>query len=62
MLQGLFGMSCMRLLRVYTDVIQFIEDGSDVAFYKNSAGVAQKIAVEENGNISDSGVDMGESK
>lgn len=40
----------------------FIEDGEDVVFYKNAAGVAQRVAVEEGGNISDSGVDMGESK
>ena len=39
---------------------QFIEDGQDVAFYKNSAGLAKRVAVEESGNISDSGIDMGE--
>lgn len=31
-------------------------------FYKNSSGIAQKVAVEESGNLSDSGVDMTESK
>jgi omega-6 fatty acid desaturase (delta-12 desaturase) len=40
----------------------FVEDGQDVVFYKNAAGLAQRMAVEEGGNISDSGIDMTESK
>lgn len=45
----------------YRDCL-YIEDGADVAFYKNAAGVAQRVAVEEGGNLSDSGIDMTESK
>jgi len=40
----------------------FIEDNEDIVFYKNYAGVAKYIPVEEGGNVSDSGVDMTESK
>lgn len=40
----------------------FIEDGGDVLFFKNSAGLAKMVPVEEGGNVSDSGVDMGEAK
>lgn len=40
----------------------FVEDGQDVVFYKNKEGVAKRVAVEEGGNVSDSGVDMTESK
>ncbi|WRT67740.1 uncharacterized protein IL334_004712 [Kwoniella shivajii] len=40
----------------------YIDQDQDVAFYKNARGVAQKVAVFENGNISDSGIDMTESK
>jgi omega-6 fatty acid desaturase / acyl-lipid omega-6 desaturase (Delta-12 desaturase) len=40
----------------------FIEDGEEVPFYKNAAGMAKRVAIEESGNISDSGIDMGESK
>jgi len=40
---------------------RFVEDGQDVVFFKNAAGVAQKVAVEEGGHFSDSGVDMTES-
>jgi len=40
----------------------FIEDGEDIVFYKNYAGLAKYAAVEESGNVSDSGVDMTESK
>jgi omega-6 fatty acid desaturase (delta-12 desaturase) len=37
---------------------KFIEDGEDVAFYRNAAGVAQKVGIiEENGAVSDSGVE-----
>lgn len=43
--------------RVYRECI-FIEDGEDVAFFKNAAGVAQKVGIIESaGNISDSGLD-----
>jgi omega-6 fatty acid desaturase (delta-12 desaturase) len=45
-----------------TDQPQFVEDNEDVVFFKNSAGIARKVAVEESGSISDSGVDMTESK
>ncbi|EIW66753.1 hypothetical protein TREMEDRAFT_45585 [Tremella mesenterica DSM 1558] len=38
----------------------FVEDGQDVMFFKNASGLAQRVPVEEGGNISDSGVDMGE--
>lgn len=31
-------------------------------FYKNASGLAQRVPVEENGNISDSGIDMAEPK
>lgn len=41
---------------------QFIEDEGDVRFYKNCSGVAKRVAVEESGAFSDSGVDMTESK
>lgn len=40
----------------------FVEDNQGVVFFKNAAGVAQRYAVEEGGNISDSGVDMAEFK
>lgn len=40
----------------------FIEDGEDVVFYKNASGLAKMVPVEEGGHISDSGIDMGESK
>ncbi|WWC70787.1 uncharacterized protein I206_104739 [Kwoniella pini CBS 10737] len=40
----------------------YIEDNQDIVFYKNARGLAQKVAVNESGNISDSGVDMTESK
>lgn len=42
--------------RVYRECI-FIEDGEDVAFFKNAAGVAKMVGVEEGGNVSDSGID-----
>ncbi|RYF47766.1 MAG: hypothetical protein EOO38_11510, partial [Cytophagaceae bacterium] len=45
----------------YTDH-QFVEDNQGVVFFKNAAGVAQKYAVEEGGNISDSGIDCAEFK
>jgi hypothetical protein len=45
----------------YTDN-QFVEDNQGVVFFKNAAGVAQKYAVEEGGNISDSGIDCAEFK
>ncbi|WVQ96718.1 hypothetical protein IAU59_003825 [Kwoniella sp. CBS 9459] len=47
--------------KAYRDCL-YIEEGQDIAFYRNARGVAQKIAVDENGNISDSGIDMTESK
>ena len=37
---------------------KFVEDNADIAFYKNSKGLAARVAVEEGGNVSDSGVDM----
>ncbi|ODN81705.1 hypothetical protein L202_02099 [Cryptococcus amylolentus CBS 6039] len=45
----------------YRDCL-FVEDDQDVVFYKNAAGIAQRVPVEESGNLSDSGVDMTESK
>ena len=42
--------------RVYRECL-FIEDGEDVAFFKNAAGVAKMVGVEEGGNVSDSGID-----
>jgi len=36
----------------------FVEDNEGIVFFKNAAGVAQKYAVEEGGNISDSGVEL----
>ncbi|WVR06310.1 hypothetical protein IAU60_003340 [Kwoniella sp. DSM 27419] len=45
----------------YRDCL-YIEDNQDIVFYKNARGVAQKTAVLEGGNISDSGIDMTESK
>lgn len=41
---------------------QFVEDNQDVVFFKNASGVAQRYAVEEGGNISDSGIDSAEFK
>ncbi|WVQ82984.1 hypothetical protein IAT38_005122 [Cryptococcus sp. DSM 104549] len=41
---------------------RFVEDGQDIVFYKNASGLAQRVPVEEGGNISDSGIDMTESK
>ena len=40
----------------------FVEDGQDVVFYKNAEGIAKRVPVEESGNVSDSGIDMTESK
>lgn len=45
--------------RSYRECI-FIEDDQDIVFYKNARGLAARVAVEEAGNVSDSGVDMGE--
>ncbi|ADV21904.1 omega-6 fatty acid desaturase (delta-12 desaturase) [Cryptococcus gattii Ru294] len=45
----------------YRDCL-FVEDGQDIVFYKNASGLAQRVPVEESGNISDSGIDMAESK
>ncbi|ODO05252.1 omega-6 fatty acid desaturase (delta-12 desaturase) [Cryptococcus wingfieldii CBS 7118] len=45
----------------YRDCL-FVEDDQDVVFYKNAAGIAQRVPIEESGNLSDSGVDMTESK
>jgi len=47
--------------KCYRDCL-FIDDGQDVVFFKNASGVAQRVAVEEGGHLSDSGVDMSESK
>lgn len=41
---------------------RWIEDNEDIVFYKNGSGVAQRIAVEDNGGVSDSGVDMSADK
>ncbi|KAL7423113.1 hypothetical protein Q5752_002412 [Cryptotrichosporon argae] len=37
---------------------RFVEDNQDIVFFKNARGVAQKVGVEDAGNISDSGIDM----
>lgn len=50
--------SCYRIYKTCL----FIEEGQDVAFFKDANGLAQKVGVEETGNVSDSGVDMGEAK
>jgi omega-6 fatty acid desaturase (delta-12 desaturase) len=43
--------------RIYRECV-FIEDGEDVAFFKNRRGVAQKVGIiEAGGEISDSGLD-----
>ena len=47
-----FSISCALLIN------QFVEDNQGVVFFKNARGVAQKYAVEEGGNISDSGVEL----
>ncbi|ORX40112.1 putative delta-12 fatty acid desaturase [Kockovaella imperatae] len=41
---------------------QFVEDEGDVLFFKNASGVAARVAVEEENQFSDSGVDMGETR
>jgi omega-6 fatty acid desaturase (delta-12 desaturase) len=41
---------------------RWIEDNGDVVFYKNASGVAQRVGVEDNGGVSDSGVDMSADK
>lgn len=43
--------------RSYRDCL-FVEDDQDIVFYKNARGIAQRVAVEEGGNVSDSGIDM----
>lgn len=47
--------------RVYRECL-FIEDGEDIAFFKNAAGVAKMVGVEETGNVSDSGIDAGKAQ
>lgn len=38
---------------------KFIEEGEDIAFYRDPSGVAQKVGIlEENGAVSDSGVEQ----
>jgi len=41
---------------------KFVEDNQDIVFYKNAEGKAQRYAVEQGGDISDSGVDMADNK
>lgn len=60
-----YNQSDVNLLKAFyrsTKDCQFIEDEGDVLFYKNCSGIAQRVAVEEENQFSDSGVDMGESK
>lgn len=38
--------------------LQWVEETEDIVFYKNASGIAQRVAVEETGAVSDSGVDM----
>lgn len=37
---------------------RWVEDSGDIVFYKNAKGLAKRVGVEENGAVSDSGVDM----
>lgn len=43
--------------KVYRSCI-FIEEGEDVAFYKNARGVAKMVGVIEDNQVSDSGIDV----
>lgn len=54
--------SRIRRTRMETADGQFVEDGEDIVFYKNASGIAQRVPVEEGGNVSDSGVDVSEAK
>ncbi|ORY28494.1 putative delta-12 fatty acid desaturase [Naematelia encephala] len=47
--------------RCYRECL-FIEDGHDVVFYKNASGIAKRVPIEEGGHLSDSGIDVSESK
>ncbi|KAK4689533.1 hypothetical protein P7C73_g564, partial [Tremellales sp. Uapishka_1] len=51
----------LAFYRTYRDC-KYIDAGEDIVFFKNSSGLAKKYAVEEAGGISDSGIDMAESK
>lgn len=37
---------------------RYVDDSQDVQFYKNAAGLAQRVGVDESGTVSDSGIDM----
>lgn len=41
---------------------KWVEDTGDVVFFKNARGVAQRVAVEQSGGVSDSGVDVSADK
>lgn len=41
---------------------QYIDPSQDVQFYKNAAGLAQRVGVDETGALSDSGIDMADAK
>ncbi|KAJ9126297.1 hypothetical protein QFC24_002029 [Naganishia onofrii] len=41
---------------------RWVEDKGDVVFFKNGSGIAQRVAVEETGGVSDSGVDVSADK
>ncbi|WVN85013.1 uncharacterized protein L203_100154 [Cryptococcus depauperatus CBS 7841] len=48
--------SCYKSIRD----CRFVEDDQDIVFFKNASGIAQRVPVEEDENISDSGVNMTE--
>ncbi|KAJ9118174.1 hypothetical protein QFC22_004078 [Naganishia vaughanmartiniae] len=41
---------------------RWVEDKGDVVFFKNGSGIAQRVAAEETGGVSDSGVDVSADK
>ncbi|GHJ89740.1 hypothetical protein NliqN6_6142 [Naganishia liquefaciens] len=41
---------------------RWVEDKGDILFYRNGKGIAQRIGVDENGGVSDSGVDVSADK
>lgn len=46
----------LAFYRIYRECL-FIEDGADVAFFKNCEGVAAKVGILEDQQVSDSGMD-----
>jgi omega-6 fatty acid desaturase (delta-12 desaturase) len=41
---------------------RWVEDKGDILFYRNGKGIAQRVGVDENGGVSDSGVDVSADK